>query len=75
MDNRADNSKPNNETDEAVRLAEKSGFVRCDCGDEDGLPHCGWWFKDHKAYIQDDLVNRYRLSRCEQSNTVKASNQ
>lgn len=42
-----------------VKAAESNGFVRCDCGDEDGLPHCGWWFKDRKAYIEDDLVGLF----------------
>ncbi len=42
---------------EIKQKAEALGLYRCDCGDVDGLPHCGWWFdrENRKAYIFDDL--------------------
>lgn len=42
---------------QAIRhFAASQGWWRCDCGSEDGLPHCGWWFKDRKARIELDFV-------------------
>lgn len=63
-------------TDEALRVAigkaEAHGWRRCSCGDSEGLPHCGWWFKNGKARITDDFLRLKTLGLTPDTSTPKS---